>query len=436
MPGMDSLPEALGKRLGTLPGPGAPRRARQERLDSAVLEPPTGGRALPTLEFERSRPGAGRLERYRPLLAQLRVPLGVYVATRLLYLLIALVDGAARGFSLSAEVTNWDGAWYVNLTHWGYPHVASHLQTTLGFLPLYPMLTWLGAKAAFISFTAAGLLISTIGGFVATVLVQQLARRWWDEAASRRAVLFFCLFPGSIVFSMDYSEGIMLPLALGCLLALEHRRWLLAGLLAGAATAVAPVALAIVPACAVAAINELRHRGWREGRRALVAPLLAPAGLAAFGLFLWSWTGTPLASYNAQRYGWNEKSSPLAIYNTIRHAIHELFSWQSFHHPGINLNYDSGALGAIFLIWALWLVARTRPRISPAAIAWTIWVAILTLTSWNTPPNPRMLICAFPALMVVAYRLRGVAFRRLIVASTTLLVVMSALTYVGSSLRP
>jgi hypothetical protein len=126
----------------------------------------------------------------------------------------------------------------------------------------------------------------------------------------------------------------------------------------------------------------------------------------------------------------------LAIYNTFRHAIHELLHWQSFAHPGINLNYDSGALGAVFLVWALWLIARTRPRIPAAAIAWTAWVAILTLTSWNTPPNPRMLICAFPALMVVAYHLRGVAYRRLIAASTTLLVVMSVLTYVGSSLRP
>jgi hypothetical protein len=392
----------------------------------------------------------GWLDRWRPLLAQLRVPLGVYAATRLLYLLIALADGLLRGASLKAEVANWDGAWYVQLTSHGYPNsfqlahdqlapfalYAGHAQTTLGFLPLYPILIWATSKALFMSVTAAGLLIATVGGFVATVLVQQLARRWWDEAASRRAVLFFCLFPGSIVFSMDYSEGVMLSLALGCLLALEHRRWVLAGLLAAGATAVAPVALAIVPACAVAAFVELRRHGWRKGRRALLAPLLAPAGLVAFGLYLWSWAGTPLASYNAQRYGWNEKSSPLAIYNTFRHAIHELLHWQSLTHPGINLNYDSGALGAIFLVWALWLIARTRPRISPAAIAWTAWVAILTLTSWNTPPNPRMLICAFPALMVVAYRLRGVAYRRLIAASTGLLVLMSVLTYVGTSLRP
>ena len=47
-----------------------------------------------------------------------------------------------------------------------------------------------------------------------------------------------------------------------------------------------------------------------------------------------------------------------------------------------------------------------------------------------------MLITAFPALMVVAYRLRGKAFTRLIVVSTVLLVAMSLVTYVGVALRP
>ncbi len=95
-------------------------------------------------------------------------------------------------------------------------------------------------------------------------------------------------------------------------------------------------------------------------------------------------------------------------------------------------------LGAIFLIIALWLIARPRgrPNISPAAIALTAWTSILILTSANTPPNPRMLICAFPAVMVIAYRLRGKAYARLIGVSTVLLVAMSMVTFVGTGLRP
>ncbi len=377
-------------------------------------------------------------DRLRAGLLRLRMPLLVYGASRLLYLLIMVGDNAIHGWSLGAQATNWDGVWYVYLTAHGYPTVAAHVQTTLGFFPLYPLTVWLVSHVLFCSTILAGVIIATVGGFIATVLVQRLSAAWWGEAASRRVVVFFCLFPGSIVFSMVYSEGIMLPLVAGSLLALERRRWVLAGLLAACATATAPVALAIIPACAVAAGRELYLRGWRdrEARRSLLAPLLAPLGVGAFGLFLWLWTGTPFASYQAQRYGWGEKSTPLALFTVSKHLVHQVIHIPNLHHPGVNLNYLSGALGAIFLIVALALIVRTRPRISPAAIAWTGWTGILTLTSANTPPNPRMLICAFPALMVVAYRLRGKAYARLIAVSTVLLVAMSAITFVGTGLRP
>jgi hypothetical protein len=385
---------------------------------------------------------------------QIRWPLTVYLATRAVLLVVVIVDSLWHGWSLTSEVTNWDGVWYDALAHYGYPHFAVETQTTLGFLPLYPMAMLGLSHISPLSNADSGLLISLVGGFIATLLVGQLARRWWDEAASRRVIVFFCVFPGSIVFSMAYSEGLLLPLAAGCLLAMEYRRWFLAGVLAACCTAISPVAVAIIPACAAAAARELYLRGRsdvdgravigpvlrglrdREGRRSLWAPLLAPLGLIAFGIYLWAWTGTPFASYNAQRVGWNEKSSPWAVINTFRRAISEFANWHNWHHPGINLNYDSGSLGTIFLLCALWLLWRQRHRVSAAAIGWTLWVALLTLTSWATPDNPRMLLCAFPALMVVAQRLRGRAFRWLIGCSTVLLIVMSALTYYGTSLRP
>src|SRR5581483_5702088 len=141
----------------------------------------------------------------------------------------------------------------------------------------------------------------------------------------------------------------------------------------------------------------------------------------AFAIFLWSWTGTPLASFYAQRYGWNEKSSPLAIPHDLSKAYYQAL------HGLVNLNYYSGMIGTVFLLAGLWMILRRRDaltRISLPAIAWTLWVALLTLTSWNTPPNPRMLLCAFPVLMVYAARLQGRAFQAMLGVSTVLLVLM------------
>src|SRR5207248_8651868 len=153
----------------------------------------------------------------------------------------------------------------------------------------------------------AGSVISISGGLVTTVLVQGLATGWWGRVAGRKAVLLFCLFPGSVVFFMAYAEGIMLPLAAGCILALQRRRWLLAGLLAGVATATEPEGVVLVLVCAVSALVELRRGGWRDrqARRSMLAPLLSLTGVVSFASFLWAWTGTPFASLLAQRYAWH-----------------------------------------------------------------------------------------------------------------------------------
>jgi hypothetical protein len=215
---------------------------------------------------------------------------------------------------------------------------------------------------------------------------------------------------------------------------------LTAGVLAGLATAVDPVAFAIIPACIAVAVREIRRHGWadRQARRALIAPLLAPVGVVSFGAFLWAWTGTPLASYTTQHadWGWQEHSSPLALFFTARRLVEEIFGPHTIKHPGINLNLVAGLAGAAFLIYALRLLWRARAKIPLSALVWTAGIAVLTLTSDQTPPNARMLLVAFPAVLVVAAQTPKSRAGRLMAASTLLLVAMSFVTFVGTGLRP
>ena len=369
-----------------------------------------------------------------------RYPLKVYALSRALYFAIALADVVVQHGALGHELRNWDGKWYVITATTGYPHAVWHEQTPLGFLPMYPALIWLVGAVLQCGQIVSGVIISLVGGAFTTVLVARLAERWWGEAASRRAILFFCLFPGSIVFSMVYSEGLMLALVAACVLALEDRRWTRAGLMAGLSTAVGPVALAAVPACAAVAGRFVWLAGWRDrrARRALAAPLLAPIGLIAFGIFLWFWTGDPLASYKTQgsSWGWKESSTPLAVPRQVILMVKQLFGFGGFHHPGIDLNVVAGVLGTVFLIYALWRLWKSRSRVSLGALVWTAGVAVLTTTSANTPPNARMLICAFPAVLVVGAETEGRRRRWLLGVTFVLTVAMSMVTFVGTGLRP
>ncbi len=247
--------------------------------------------------------------------------------------------------------------------------------------------------------------------------------------------MLFCLFPGSVVFSMVYAEGMALPLAAGCILALQRKRWLLAGVLAGIATAVEPEAVVLVLVCAVAAILELRRRGWRLGRPSLLAPLLSVTGIVAFAAYLWAHTGTPFAYTRAQRYGWNEKADPFALVHLTKSLINSI-SFSHFNNPTINLNLVVGVAGALLLI-VLWvLLIRARRTVSVEALVWTLGITYLAVTSEYTPPNPRLLITAFPAVIVPAYYLRRRAFGWYALASGVLLAGLSALTFVSTTLRP
>jgi hypothetical protein len=392
------------------------------------------------------RPNWLRSPELDALADRLRYPLAVYAVSRALYLLIALADLLVRGGSVAGEVSNWDGKWYLLTVTYGYPHTIWHLQDTLGFLPLFPMVMWVVARPFYAlglglatSYILAGVITALVTGAIATVLLSRLAQRWWGEAASRRAILFFCLFPGTIVFSMIYTEGLLLALLAGTILAVERRRWLTAGILAGFATAVGPVATAIIPALAIVAVLEIRRHGWhdREARRALLAPLLAPAGLIAFGAFLWAWTGSPFASYSTQKssWGWQESSSPTAIPREASSLFNQITSF-TFHHPGIDLNLVSGLAGTVFLLYGLWRLWHWRSAVPLVALLWTVGVGVLTLTSANVPPNPRMLICAFPAVLVVGAEAEGRKQRRLLIWTVLLTVAMSMGTFVGNGLRP
>jgi Mn2+/Fe2+ NRAMP family transporter len=158
-------------------------------------------------------------------------------------------------------------------------------------------------------------------------------------------------------------------------------------------------------------------------------------GVGLFALFLWLWTGTPFATYQAQHHGWGEKTDLLALVHLTTTLAGQV-SFTHFNEPTINLNLVAGLVGALLLGAMLVLMFRARRTMSPEAILWTAVIAFLAVTSEYVPPNPRMLITAFPALMVTAHFVRGRWFTWLAWINGVLLVVLSLLTFYGLTLRP
>jgi hypothetical protein len=427
---------AASERVKGRPEPGDVERLDGSGPNGAVLGVPWIGWAA---RLDR--------ERLRTWWASVRFPVLFYLATRVALIAMAIIEGHVRGHPFTHELSNWDGLWYRELANKGYPHFPSHAQTTLGFLPGFPLMIWplahlllaLGAVSGNLptAMSLAGIIISGVGGAVATVLIDRLTTGWWGPSTGRRAVILFCLFPGSVVFSMVYSEGVMIPLAIGCILALQQRRWPLAGILAACATTMEPDAYVLILVCAVSALLEFRRRDWNlaRARRSLLAPLLSGCGVAALGAFFWAWTGTPLASFHAQRYGWHEKTDPLALLHTAQRLGHQI-SFSHFDRPPIDMNLVVGLAGAILLVVLLVLLFKSRRTVSIEALVWTLGITFLMVTSEYVPPNPRLLFTAFPAVLVLARYIRGRGFWVLAVTNGALLLGLSWWTFVGWGLRP
>ncbi len=97
----------------------------------------------------------------------------------------------------------------------------------------------------------------------------------------------------------------------------------------------------------------------------IVAPILSVTGSSAFAIFLWLWTGTPLANYQAQHHGWSEKTNPFALIHLCKTLwLADLPPGPPLPHAPINLNLVVGLVGA-FLLVPMWCDAHRQRRRIP-----------------------------------------------------------------------
>ena len=372
-----------------------------------------------------------------------------YVASRLLVMAgatIAALDrtDAARagasetfGAALAAVLRAWDGEWYLSVARNGYPtHVPAEIDSVgrwdearVGFFPLFPAVIRAVDQVLPGGAQLAALVVTIVLGGVAVYLVGLLARCWYGPTVAGRAMVLVALAPGSVVLTFVYSEGLLIALAAGCLLALHRRFWWTAGLLAALATATRPNGVAVVAACAVAAIEAVRHR--REWR-ALAAPILAPLGFVAFHAYLWLRTGEGLVWFRVQRLVWEEHlsfgaSTAWQVRNFVTHPGHSREDFVA----------TATVIAAIALVCFAW-----KMRLAWPALAYSGAVLVLMVLPNTVTARPRFLFTAFPLLIALAawwpddasaWSRRG--WHVLVGASGLTLVVMTAL-YGGYELVP
>jgi len=330
----------------------------------------------------------------------------------------------------------WDGRWYKLIAQLGYQsdlpnrisYVPSDGGATVAFFPLYPYLSRWFDYVFPGGIDQAMLGLNIVLSAIAVVLVGILARELFDIQTAERAMILFCLFPGSVVMSWSYSEPTLVVCAGACLLLLMKERWLLAGIFAALATATRPNGVALVVACAVAAaIAIYRKRQWRS----LIAVALSPVGGLAFFFYLRVHTGESNAWNRAQRDAWGEAWSWGAT--AVRYA------WRFLENPlgtGFGPLYMHTTLAIV--LFGFGLFCAIRKRLPWPMLAFVVVIGIMMLGPKIVSARPRFVWTAFPLAIAVAAwwpRTWRRAWDMLVVASAGSLVAFAVL-YAGWAMIP
>ena len=352
-----------------------------------------------------------------PLLTRrLAVPAAIFGASRLVTLAVAHVARLVRPQPLTAVLSRWDGQHYLEIVRDGYPSslpggsgVAA--QSVHAFFPGFPLAVRAVAAVSGLAPNTSGVVTTMALSTVAAALLWLLARDLLGEEVATRSVLLFSFFPGSFVLGMIYSEGAFLALAAGCLLALQRRQWIVAGLAAAAAGATRPTGLVLAVCCAWAAVGAVREkREWP----ALAAPGLAPLGFVAWSAFLAARTGSATAWLRSQHAGWGQG---------LDFGAHTARAVGGFlAHPLDDFNRTVCVLAIAVVAAAGAALWRWRP---PAALwLYTAGILVPALFSAVLTSTPRFALTAFPIHLAAARSLSGTAFAVTLAVSAALMAML------------
>jgi len=214
-------------------------------------------------------------------------------------------------YSLWHLIASWDSGRYLTIAAHGYSYIPGNLRHDVIFawFPGYPAaidaLSWIPGVGA----DRAALTVTVAAGLAAAWGLARLGLALTgDRRISLLMVALWAVAPGSVVWTMLYSEALFCALAVWALLALVERRWLTAAGLTILAGTVRSTAMALIAAVAVAAlltvIPALRAREpigmwWRP----VAAALAAPFGLLGY------WAYSAWATHHLAGFVWVEKNA-------------------------------------------------------------------------------------------------------------------------------
>lgn len=292
---------------------------------------------------------------------------------------------------------NFDGVHYLEIAQYGY------FQSQQAFFPFFPLVIHFFAGLFGGNYILIALTIVNVSLLITLLLFWKLVRIDYNDRIAQWSLLFFLLFPTSFFLGSIYTESIFLVFVLGSFYAARKKKWLLASILGGLASATRFVGIALLPAIIWEwwSVNEFKIK---KEKLKIFFPdflwfVLIPMGLISYMIYLNNKFYDALAfvhtqpGFGANRTGGEIILLPQVIFRYIK--IFLTVPWSSYDLKIAILEFGLFA-------FALGMVLILRKRIRKSYFIFSLLVIIVPTLTGTLSSIPRYLLVAFPLFIALA----------------------------------
>lgn len=204
------------------------------------------------------------------------------------------------GFVGPIPWANLDGLHYLSIAQEGYS------QYEQAFFPLFPLLINSITRLFNISYLESSIYIVHFALFFSLILFWKLTNLDYDKKTSIWILLFFLSFPTSFFLASIYTESLFTLFLIASFYFARKKRWLLAGLIGGLASATKLVGVFIFPILIIEFILQERlnialiQSNVSIYVKKIWGIIFVPAGLLSYMYYLADMTGDPLNFIHSQ----------------------------------------------------------------------------------------------------------------------------------------
>ena len=315
----------------------------------------------------------------------------------------------------------WDGWHYLSIATTGYsfPNQA--------FFPLYPLLVKFFDLFLPLSLSyRVNLLLLPV---LFWLLLRLATAMGIQESKKTIAVLVFLLFPTAFILQANYTETLFIVISAATLLLLLNKRFWLAAIFCGLATAtrVNGLALAVVVLLAFAVHNKHALTKISTTAKTSLIGLICGLGLIFYFVYLHYTFGSFQVFFEAEREWFKSPASivstPLTITGSLIYALPNTVNVITNPPPSLFDRKQAvrGLFEPLFVAFGLFLLIFSWRKIRWELYLFSLLNFLLPLASGSTVSLGRYLLLMYPAILYFGARLQGSSFLPLYIFVATLL---------------